>query len=115
MISAPPTGPILGLESAYNNYGIGEGMVDLGNASSVDFYFDSPTETIARNNITFTAIQDANVQVGDTFKLGTFSFANGGWLGDFPDSTFQFNSADALAEPFARRARVHWLDHLSCD
>ncbi len=99
VISAPPTGSIPGSEFLYSQYGIGQGTVALGNASSVDFYFESPTTTIARNNITFTANQAADVQVGDTFKLGSFSFANGGWLGGFPDSTFQFDLQTHSANP----------------
>jgi PEP-CTERM motif len=104
-IVASPTGPFTGLESVFNRYGIGQGQAVLTTGHvgetvpSVDFYFDSASNPQVRNRIAFTPTVGADVNVGDTFKLGTFSFQNGAWLGDFPDGTFEYRIRTASSNP----------------
>lgn len=92
--------------SVWERYGIGEGNVSfIGHVgetrSQIDFSIDShvPATPTYRNSVAFTPTVGANVQVGDVFKLGTFTFTNGTWLGDLPDSYFQLRLRTVSSNP----------------
>jgi hypothetical protein len=102
-LPASPTEAIPGLDYAYTR-GIGQGYVGLTGAftapaPSVEFYRDRAIDPPVHNRIEFAPTQAADVQVGDVFKLGTFSFTNGDWLGDFPDGRFLFQMQTLSSTP----------------
>ena len=81
------------------NAGFVSGVVET--QPAIDFYFNTPSGPQTRNSISFTPTTGANVNVGDLFKLGTFTFTNGGWLGGdgLPDSFFVMALRTVSADP----------------
>lgn len=99
-VNANPSEAIPGFDFAWRQ-GYGQGDVALFSraadnspvpASTVDFYLDRTFGAVVHNSIAFTPSTGLDLQVGQTFKLGTFSFANGGWIGDLGDGVFNFSA-----------------------
>ncbi len=65
----------------------------------VEFFQNRAVDPPVRNSIVFTPATGLDVQTGDRFKLGTFTFTNGSWLGDLPDGTFEFQIHTVSANP----------------
>lgn len=99
-VNASPSQAIPGFDYAWGQ-GYGQGDVALYSraadnspvpASAVDFYLDRTFGAVVHNSIAFTPSAGLDLQVGQKFKLGTFSFANGGWIGDLGDGAFNFSA-----------------------
>lgn len=69
--------------------------------AQIDFFIGSPDRStvLPVNSVSFTPTTGADVQAGDVFKLGTFRFTNGAWLGGLPDSLFQMSLRTVSANP----------------
>ena len=100
---ASPTDPIPGCVGCAR-VGIGLGVAGFYGGpipmpQRVEFYQDRPVDPPPRNVIAFAPATGTSVQVGDTFKLGTFTLTNGGWLGGFPDGQFEIQLHTVSATP----------------
>lgn len=101
-------------DGSFANAGIGLGTIDFTNgglappASQIDFWVDYGGYPDTYNRVAFTPAASQAVQSGEEFRIGTFTFANGGWFGvlpysggiySYPESEFHFtvttSSADA--------------------
>lgn len=51
------------------------------------------------NALVFTPAAARELNVGDEFTIGTFTFTNGGWFGDYPDSFFSFRVTTHSSDP----------------
>lgn len=103
--AASPNAAYADLPIAWEN-GVGNGsagfVAGLGETRpQIDFYIGnaSGSTTLLRNAVSFTPAKGADVGAGDVFKLGSFTFTNGAWLGGFPDSLFQMNLRTVSANP----------------
>ena len=108
VIDANATEPIPGYDFAWTfGYGqggllffaTGPGSLPPEPVQSVEFFKDSIIDPPARNAISFVPSTGLDLQVGQSFKIGTFSFTNGSWLGDFPDGQFSFSLHTVSSTP----------------
>ena len=98
-----PTAPIPGCTGCADHHiglatvGFYGGPIPM--PDQVEFYKDGTTDPQVHNAISFTPATGLDVQVGDRFKLGSFTFTNGAWYGDLPDGTFEFQLHTVSADP----------------
>lgn len=82
--------------------GVGSGEVLFPSFSSgVSFSrLDTPSKPSSlANTLLFKPAAARAVNVGDEFVIGSFTFTNGGWFGDYPDSFFSFKVTTHSSDP----------------
>lgn len=114
---AVPTVPLPGDpdpngSNLFDSAGIGMATLDLTTsglaARAAEFWINFGSKD-AVNRVSFAANTPVGVSVGDEFKLGTFSFTNGGWFGTYPladgtnyvypESVFHFRLVTSSNDP----------------
>lgn len=89
-----------------------QGATDFGGNGAGDFVFPELSSQVSfsrfaaisdpfsiANSLAFTPAPAADISAGDVFNIGTFTFTNGGWFGDYPDSYFSFVVNTHSADP----------------